>query len=215
MKVANKRLRNSCLVGGDATCLPFADDCFDVVFSIALIEHVPNPQQVINECLRVLKPGGIFIFFIHKPFIDPLIFPSLVLKIYGLIWRRPQAKHSSISFPLDQVRAASISLLRRRTTMRHLSLLDRSSFIYAFEWAIYQKIYRNAPVALIWFGRYLNKLRLEYYKNFEYYVYRKQRITKSVIYILETANYYSPPNIVERTYCPYHRGHRRLAESRL
>ncbi|MDD2896321.1 MAG: class I SAM-dependent methyltransferase [Aliarcobacter sp.] len=39
--------------------LPFKDNSIDVILNIAVLEHVPNPQKVINEIYRVLKPNGI------------------------------------------------------------------------------------------------------------------------------------------------------------
>jgi SAM-dependent methyltransferase len=38
--------------------LPFDDDSFDVVFSIATLEHVRSPLAAIREMLRVARPGG-------------------------------------------------------------------------------------------------------------------------------------------------------------
>ena len=37
---------------------PFEDETFDAVFSKSVIEHLFNPDNVMKECLRVLKPGG-------------------------------------------------------------------------------------------------------------------------------------------------------------
>jgi len=56
---------------GDAHNLPAQDNCFDAVLSMAVLEHVNNPQRVVAEMIRVLKPGGQlysevpFIFFYH------------------------------------------------------------------------------------------------------------------------------------------------------
>jgi SAM-dependent methyltransferase len=43
---------------GDAFALPFADGTFDVVFHQGLLEHFRNPDDLIAENARVLKPGG-------------------------------------------------------------------------------------------------------------------------------------------------------------
>ena len=45
-------------VVGDGHVLPFADNVFDAVISEAVLEHVHNPQMVVAEMYRVLKPGG-------------------------------------------------------------------------------------------------------------------------------------------------------------
>ncbi len=39
--------------------LEFKNNSFDVVFIFDVIEHIKNPKQTINECVRVLKPGGL------------------------------------------------------------------------------------------------------------------------------------------------------------
>lgn len=49
---------------GDAMSLPFADDTFDVTFSVGLLEHFENPMKVIDEQLRVLKPGGFYFGYV-------------------------------------------------------------------------------------------------------------------------------------------------------
>lgn len=38
--------------------LPFADDAFDLVYSSNVLEHVADPRRVLDESLRVLRPGG-------------------------------------------------------------------------------------------------------------------------------------------------------------
>jgi SAM-dependent methyltransferase len=41
--------------------LPFDDECFDVVVSFQVIEHVPSVDAYLAEAARVLRPGGTFI----------------------------------------------------------------------------------------------------------------------------------------------------------
>ncbi len=38
---------------GDATTLPFADDTFDLVLAIEVLEHVPGPERALAELARV------------------------------------------------------------------------------------------------------------------------------------------------------------------
>lgn len=44
---------------GDIYALPFEDASFDVVFGSAVLGSVSNPDMVVGEMVRVLKPGGI------------------------------------------------------------------------------------------------------------------------------------------------------------
>ena len=46
----------------DAERLPFDDACFDLVFGHAVLHHIPDVEQSLREVLRVLKPGGRFVF---------------------------------------------------------------------------------------------------------------------------------------------------------
>ncbi|MGB6174757.1 MAG: class I SAM-dependent methyltransferase [Methylocella sp.] len=56
-------------VAADITNSPIADDSVDYVILDSVIEHVPDPQAVVDEVRRVLKPGGNL--FCINPFLFP------------------------------------------------------------------------------------------------------------------------------------------------
>jgi SAM-dependent methyltransferase len=43
---------------GSATSMPFASNSFDAIWSIWVLEHVPNPEQALEEIRRVAKDGA-------------------------------------------------------------------------------------------------------------------------------------------------------------
>jgi SAM-dependent methyltransferase len=49
------------LAAADATCLPFADATFDIVFSQGVVEHFRDPSAMLEEQLRVMRPDGILV----------------------------------------------------------------------------------------------------------------------------------------------------------
>lgn len=55
---------------GDAHRLPFKDQAFDIVYSIAVLEHVRKPWIVAQEITRVLRPGGHVV--LELPFLNTI-----------------------------------------------------------------------------------------------------------------------------------------------
>ena len=46
---------------GDAYCLPFPDEKFDVIISIGIFQAIEHSQRVVDELVRVLRPNGLLI----------------------------------------------------------------------------------------------------------------------------------------------------------
>jgi SAM-dependent methyltransferase len=46
----------------DAETIPYEDATFDLVVGHAVLHHIPDVEQALREVVRVLKPGGRFVF---------------------------------------------------------------------------------------------------------------------------------------------------------
>jgi len=53
-------LRSAVVTAGDGGRLPFPDASFDRVICSEVLEHVPDPDLVLSEISRILKPDGLF-----------------------------------------------------------------------------------------------------------------------------------------------------------
>lgn len=53
----------------DAQAMPFADASFDLVWALESGEHMPDKLKFMQECYRVLQPGGtlIMVTWCHRP----------------------------------------------------------------------------------------------------------------------------------------------------
>ena len=92
----------------DIQNLPFREGSFDKIVCVGVLVHVESPRQVIQECARVLKPGGFFV----------TVNNNLLLLYYSLF-------HSLRFLVADWVRRL-LGRRRRRYVMRY-----RSPFWYA------------------------------------------------------------------------------------
>ena len=54
---------------GDIPTLPFKSESVENIICVSVLEHVPEPQKVVNEIHRILKPGGMILLVI--PFVFP------------------------------------------------------------------------------------------------------------------------------------------------
>ena len=86
LRIAKRELNNNGIIfqAEDAQKLSFADNSFDVVICQFGVMFLPDKKKGFEEILRVLKPGGKFLFFtwddtlkvpVFKALIDDLILP--------------------------------------------------------------------------------------------------------------------------------------------
>jgi SAM-dependent methyltransferase len=50
----------------DGERLPFDDASFDLVYAHGVVQYTANPRRLVDECHRVLKPGGEAIFQVYN-----------------------------------------------------------------------------------------------------------------------------------------------------
>src|SRR5947208_5632313 len=50
----------------DAERLPFPDNSFDLVYAHGVVQYTADPQKLVEECRRVLKPEGQAIFQVYN-----------------------------------------------------------------------------------------------------------------------------------------------------
>lgn len=77
----NPHKAETSLTQGDLSLAPFTDGVFDGIFCHEVFEHVENPQEVLAEFFRILKPGGTLV----------LIAPTLWFRKGSLLLRLQKA----------------------------------------------------------------------------------------------------------------------------
>jgi SAM-dependent methyltransferase len=50
----------------DGEHLPFADSTFDLVYAHGVVQYTSGPQALVDECRRVLRPGGEAVFQVYN-----------------------------------------------------------------------------------------------------------------------------------------------------
>ena len=82
----NQTTKTIRLIQADAVALPFTSGSFDVVTCMGAWRHFPEPQRVLDEVRRVLRPGGAFLVGYFPP------------KLGGLLSVPPGALGKGIAF---------------------------------------------------------------------------------------------------------------------
>ncbi len=95
--------------------LPFAANCFDFVISLDVFEHVRNLEKVLQECLRVLTPGG-KLLAVMPQFFQPLeAHLGPVTKMPALHWFFEGQTLTTARYQIEQARGNAASWYALKT----------------------------------------------------------------------------------------------------
>lgn len=111
-------LANIEFVVGDALRLPFGDEHFDAIISVACIKHWPDKARGLSECFRTLKPGGKMVLVeADRGFSEEDV------TFFASRWRLP-----------DWFRSYGTQLFKRHITGRSITMEEAGELFRALDW---------------------------------------------------------------------------------
>ncbi|HEX7661533.1 MAG TPA: class I SAM-dependent methyltransferase [Pseudonocardiaceae bacterium] len=139
----------------DAERIPYDDDTFDLVVGHAVLHHIPDVPAALREVLRVLKPGGRFVFAGEPSRIGDLYARKLgqatwwlttrITRLPGLeAWRRPKKEldESSRAAALESVvdlhtfDPSELERMARRAGAAHVRVVTEEFTAALFGWPV-------------------------------------------------------------------------------
>jgi ubiquinone/menaquinone biosynthesis C-methylase UbiE len=142
---SKKELPNAKLSVGDAYNLKFSDNFFDFVLLMEVIEHIEEPNIVLKEIYRVLKPGG-KVFLSFPNYIN---FPWLIVRILAEKFNKP---NWIVLQPVDKI-YTTISVINfcKKNNLKYKKIIGSNYFPPI--------LYRYEKSAIT---KFLNKIRLSH-----------------------------------------------------
>ncbi len=117
----------------DAHALPYCDNLFDVVLSVAVLEHLAQPFKALDEVYRVLKPSRLFIGTVAflEPFHDNSFFHFSHLGLWAALQSTGFAVETILSIPGWHVARAQVEMGFGSRLPRWLTILLSQPFAWA------------------------------------------------------------------------------------
>ena len=98
----------------DGESLPFEESMFDAGISFEVLEHTPDPAQLLRELARVVKPGGTVVVSTPNTLWEPVHWFAAKTGLH-----HSEGPHRDVSRReiLEGLRAAGLRILDERTTV--------------------------------------------------------------------------------------------------
>src|SRR5713101_208148 len=95
------------VIQADLNHLPFREESFDLVYSMGVLHHLPEPETAFRYLLRFVKPGGEFRMFLYwAPERQPL--KRLLLKAVSVLRKLTVRMPHRLLYPLSYVAASLV-----------------------------------------------------------------------------------------------------------
>lgn len=117
----------------DTRNLPFAKNSIDKIFSLGVVEHLPDPEKAVSELARCLKPNGVLILMTPNKFsfgrIDRLV------KTFLGIWKFGHQDEYTVNELSTMAIRAGLSIQKTEVVKRKRFKNDSTAFklIYVFD----------------------------------------------------------------------------------
>ena len=124
--LADHRAAGMPVVRGVGERMPFADESFDLIVCLWVLEHLQDPPATLREVRRVLSPGGHFVF-VTPNMRNPLMLANRLGKALPALQRRlvPRVygRDEADTFPV-QYRANTVEAIREHAEQSGLDVYD-------------------------------------------------------------------------------------------
>ena len=147
----------------------YPDDCFDVIIVSEVLEHVPDPQVLLEEIARVLRPGGLL--WATTPHGR-----GISARLLGLGWSTVCPPDHLQLFSLRSIRA----LLTKRG-FRHIELVTHGTNPYEIVHELYRRVRRGAQPERAADGADFNRVESSYQLNESLSGNKPGRVIKAIV----------------------------------
>lgn len=135
--------------------LPFADGSFEIVLSDNVIDHARDPLRIVDEIVRVLKPGGILYFTVnvHHPVYETASRAHGLWNALGLKFELSPFADHTVHFSERRIREAfsrlSVRLISQSSTVRETKKAQRNSRAMNPDALLKKVFFKNALFELV------------------------------------------------------------------